>query len=127
LLKLPTKCGSKKKTLQTYCFFSLKKLHTFYHACTPSKSRFNASNNSFSTTQLATTYKFCRRDGEKAAALISDASVNTIGNNKTFKKCAANYFSDDQTIIEKINNETYTYKNFHELVKENNSRNVPDK
>lgn len=96
---------------------------TLYHAWTPSESHYDAGSNSFTTTQLATTYKYCRRDGEKAATLISNAS-GSIGNNKFFKKCAGNYFSDDQTIIEKINNGVYTYKNIPEMVKEYNSRNA---
>ena len=68
---------------------------------------------------------YCRRESEKAVSLIatSSPSPTSFGHNKNFKKLANVYFADDQTIIDKIADGTFTNKNLVELVTEYNSRN----
>ena len=71
---------------------------------------------------------FCRREGEKLAALVatSSPSPTSFGHNKNFRRYASVYFADDQVIVDQINDGTFTNKNLVQMVEEYNNRRSKD-
>ncbi|MXN93223.1 hypothetical protein GR160_18495 [Flavobacterium sp. Sd200] len=62
---------------------------------------------------------YCQKDSEDAATMIH-YDFDNFNKNDGFKTAAANYFSDNESITEKIKNETFTYKDVVAVVEEYN-------
>ncbi len=92
---------------------------TIYHHRTPSTMT-NIGNPKGPNMSPGSTMKYCRREGEPGISVISQTF--SVGTNGVFKGLAQVYFDDDQQIVDKINNETYTYKDIEAIVTEYNSR-----
>ncbi len=91
---------------------------TLYHNRV--EAQVTSMNSKGATMSPGSTTKFCRRAGEKGASAV--LSTFSMGTNNYFKRLALVYFDDDEQIIEKITNETYTYKDIEAIVTEYNSR-----
>lgn len=72
------------------------------------------------TMNPGSTTKYCRREGEPGASLV--LTTFSAGTNGFFKRLAKVYFDDDQEILEKILDETYTYKDLETIVRVYNDK-----
>ena len=99
---------------------NIKLYRAYSHSTMSSRTGPNMGSGMRTNVDVSDTYWYCLRPGEEVATMVSWTFNTQVNKNNVFRKNATEYFKDNPTLSNKIENREYKHEDIIQVVQDYN-------